>query len=658
MNLEELLKLDFTEPIKAHLVQKAVIAGYDVPTEHLSSACDYYERTGDFFVAADIALALDEVDRRAQLLRQAASTLIQTKEERDSELRRQLDSEEAVQYARRDYQPIQEGNGFLGGMIMLGIDGSRTDLGQLARDHRAEKGTSFERIHIDAIRCVLRGDLDEAKKMYDRLLDRAQRATRITLKAEEEMSIVLESGNFERAFEIFEQHGTNHYGGILARYLGDEERAVQLFDRQIKSTLSHKSRTSRIRGIKVGRHINYGHAAAVAETKGDIAEVIDIVTQGNDYDHLIKIAEERPDLKPEIEARVREIRDRYIDHASGLSMNSPQLKVRDGIDIWKEYGISSFELIQNTIRSRLRSRTDSVGYVSNDKKAWLSEARSMVRTSANMSNWLGDQEETKSLHFVAYKLAEINNNILGMADNAVELNDRLLLETVLSKLDQETEQSFQKTARRNVLVALGRFDEALATAQGFNRKYILEKAERWEELCGGFERNEFDHQHSGNGKIEAYKIAAEHGLVARADILYSALVRERKKARDKFGYYDLVPIIIERNDRETAQKVIEKAKTELFSSQEIDEYQARRLKDIAELARFVGDAHTENLFTTVSGLYNIRDPLTMHEVELENRSIPKKWEFEVMKPIRRYEKYVKPLEKGPSFAQCILNEPL
>jgi len=665
MDIETLLEQDFTWPVRAHLVKKAVESGEEVPEKYLKPAFVFYEEKEDFFVAADLAEASGDLELRAEMLEKAATHLT-TKEQRHSELMEEIKSGEDRHEKRYDYTPLQEGRGFLGGMVLVGRDGSKADFGELARKDLAERGLSFEEMHMRAIRAVLRGDLEDARVRYNRILNRAARATvgsrgvipTGTMRWEEEASLALEIGDFERAYKIFDKHEMSHYGGILARYLGDEERAQGLFDKQIERTITKPTPKASIKGVQIGGEINWGHAALVAEIKGDVSQVIEFDARGNNDESLMKLADKRPELRGEIEPEVRAIRDKYVDKAVAVSTTVPDVGLLRSFEIWRDYGFSRIDVLKRRLTRSYRSQGGWLSHCFERKEEKIFDAELSSKIAAGISEWLGEGERAHRLRGVAYRLAERSGRLWGMAERAIELGDRDLIRSVLERMDANPKDNRTfRDSRSDLLAALGRYDEALEGIEDWKRRMILEKAERWEDLIRGVESGELTYGR-GRSLSEAYEIAKEHGLTEEADRLYTEIVdsaREReadKRFGDRYAFAYLAPLIIERGDRDLAKEAVDKSRAELASSDRIIWYEPRALRKMAELAEYIGDAESQAVFARVAELSAFYSPMEDRNYDPSDgdKSSKEKVEGEFMGPIKRYEKYVKPLEQRATAA--------
>ena len=663
MNIETLLEQPFNEIVKAQLAQKAVIAGLIVPEGHLQKAFDFYKSKGDYFVAADIADELGDKEKRKLMLNNAANKLIKTKAQKKVEFDKVMaridagdyyDSKKENYHHRVDYEVIAEDGGLMA-MGVLGPNGFNS-LGDLLGVERTE-GKSFDWGHVQAIRSVLRGDLDDAKEMYTKLLERAAEASdggkgfirTHTLDPIKEATLALEIGEYDKAYEIFDKHNMNHYGAILAKIQGDFDKANELFDKQIERTISTKSPKGNIRGVKVGGHINYYHAASIAEMKGDLSKQIEMLAMDNKYQDLIKMVDEGEASREVIEPLIVEIRNQYIEESSGVSLMDEGIGKLEAAKIWNQYGFSNLELLNHVLKTKKKMFADNtVSYVSKVSDRRLFEVALHTKIAADMTDWLGNKEEATKLKKVAYTFSEKADSHLT-PELAIELNDRKLMEANLKKIEgRENEYGKQggriySNERRNLLIALERYDEALEGAEGFDKRYTLEKAGRWGELCDALERREFRDDFS-EGPLEAYKIAVEHGLTERADRLYGKIVEERKD-KGNFAYYDIVPIIIEREDNELAKQVVNAAKEELFALPKFGGYAVNRLANMLPLAEYSNDSQAMDLFTIILPLGKLKSRTVIHKYDLEGikRNTENEIKVELLRPIARYEKYVKPL---------------
>ena len=669
MNIETILQQPFTDKVKIQLVEKAVISGLEVPKEHLKKALDFYESKEDYFVAADVAEALGDKEKRKLMLNHAASELIKTKAQKDAEFKKVMaridagdyfDSKKKYYHHRVDYEVIGEDGGIMG-MSVMTRGGKFQTFGDMLGVKKTE-GKSFDWCHAQAIKSVLRGDVDDAKSIYSELLDRATKASQSgngfikkhTLEPEKVASLALEVGDFDKAYEILDKRGMNHYAAVLAKIQGYFDKANELFDRQIERTISTKSQKGNIRGIKVGGHVNYFHAALVAEMKGDLSKRIEMLAADNKYQELIRLADKGKVDRKVVEPLIKKIRDTYIEESSGISLMDESIGKIEATKIWKQYGLSNLDLLSNALKTKGRMLADNtITYITKVTSKRLFEVALHTKIAADMTVWLGDKEEAIKLRKVAYTFSEKADSHLT-SELAIELNDKKLIEDNLEKVtDREDESGKQggrtySSERRNLLVALGRFDEALEGTKGFDKRHVLKKAGRWEEICDLIEENKREDVDIGGGlrldKRDAYKIATEHNLKDRKERIYGKLVDERKGKED-FAFYDMVQIIIDRNDKDLAKKVVDSAKEELFNLPELKSYALNRLEKLLPLAEYVNDKETGDLFTLIPKLGKVKSKTVQHKHDLEGKNRNTENEIKVIfgRAIARYEKYFKPL---------------
>ena len=624
MDLEELLNQRFSKPLRAYLTKQAVILNEEVSPNRLETALIFYENKGDFFVAADLAQALGNQRKRKEMLNQAASDLIKTKDERDVEWKRSLRTVERKHLCQEDYSPIKERDGFLGGLVVGDFNfttNNRRDLN--------EGGNNVEKSHIEAIRSVLRGDLTEAKQKYTQLLNLVERINRrvnkesnvMRIKPEEELSLALEIGYFDRAFEICERYGMNHYGGILARYLGEEKLAERLFNRQIRLATSKR---------------RYGHAAFVAELKGDLVQVVELLAKDQNYSRLIELVVNHPELNDLIEQKMREGRRFCLRQAESLFLTYPDLNEEGRIKLGLEDRKSIWERTKYKITTKLF-----------DHNLRRSERIDRINAAILISQKLGENDIVSNLKRAVYHFAKEDGDATGMVYAAIDIGEENLFREVLSFLDGRDNPNLKV----QLLIGSKRWDEALVLAQDYQKRQILEEAGRFEDLCDLIERGKYEEVHIGSGiclgKIDAYRIAVEHQLIPRANRLYSELVEERKQNRetdDRYPFSDLAEIIIERRDADLAREIVIKSMAELQLQTELSEDEAISLKKYALVAKYLGEEETADIFTTVSRLALGTDTLHIKTRGLGQNEVAEFGQLEVLKPLRRYEKYVKLLE--------------